>query len=66
LSRHREPSGHVLHGKVDGLDNEGQHLIFCATITSRKREHTLKQWFPNWGRRATRGGGICRKFQSIA
>ena len=34
LSHHPEPSGHVLHREVDGLDGEGQHvnsLFFCAT-----------------------------------
>ena len=25
MSHHPEPSGHALHGVVDGLDSEGQH-----------------------------------------
>ena len=41
LSHRPEPSGHAVHGVVDGLDIGGQHgLLFSDTLTGRRRGYT--------------------------
>jgi len=41
LSYRPEPSGHAVHGEVDGLDIGGHNgrYVFCATLTHHKGGH---------------------------
>jgi len=62
LSQHPEPSGHAVHGEVDGLDIGGQHGCGDLCVVASRDFSIVKRWLQS---RQLGVVGVCISLRSL-